>query len=49
MDLRGFIAYAKDQFKLPILEEFLQALPSAELEPITDTYVQSDEVPPFVR
>ena len=28
---------------MPILHEFLEAPPTAELEPITETYVQSDE------
>ncbi|KZF19560.1 glutamine-dependent NAD(+) synthetase [Xylona heveae TC161] len=42
-DLKGFIAYAQHEFNLPILEEFLTATPTAELEPITETYVQSDE------
>jgi len=28
---------------LPILRSFLDAVPTAELEPITETYVQSDE------
>ncbi|KAF9453533.1 glutamine-dependent NAD(+) synthetase with GAT domain-containing protein [Macrolepiota fuliginosa MF-IS2] len=34
-DLKKFIAYAVDSF--------LDAVPTAELEPITETYVQSDE------
>ncbi|KAF9531775.1 hypothetical protein CPB83DRAFT_848706 [Crepidotus variabilis] len=42
-DLKKFIAYAGDAFDLPILESFLDAVPTAELEPITETYVQSDE------
>jgi NAD+ synthase (glutamine-hydrolysing) len=42
-DLKRFIAYGRDQFALPILEEFLTAVPTAELEPITKDYVQSDE------
>lgn len=42
-DLKRFIAWAKDKFDLPILDEFLNAIPTAELEPISDTYVQSDE------
>lgn len=42
-DLKRFIAYAGDSFSLPILESFLTAVPTAELEPITETYVQSDE------
>jgi NAD+ synthase (glutamine-hydrolysing) len=43
-DLKRFIKWAETDFKLPILREFLDAIPTAELEPITETYVQSDEV-----
>lgn len=43
-DLRNFIAYARDSFDLPILQKVLDATPTAELEPITKNYVQSDEV-----
>ncbi|KAH9893292.1 glutamine-dependent NAD(+) synthetase with GAT domain-containing protein [Cubamyces lactineus] len=42
-DLKKFIAYARDAFDLPVLTEFLEAVPTAELEPITETYVQADE------
>ncbi|KAF2842686.1 glutamine-dependent NAD(+) synthetase [Patellaria atrata CBS 101060] len=42
-DLKGFIAYAQEHYDLPILEGFLSAVPTAELEPISETYVQSDE------
>lgn len=42
-DLKRFIAYARDAFELPILENFLDAVPTAELEPITENYVQADE------
>ncbi|PKI85565.1 NAD(+) synthase (glutamine-hydrolyzing) [Malassezia vespertilionis] len=42
-DLKRFIAYARDAFHLLILDEFLEAPPTAELEPITADYVQSDE------
>lgn len=42
-DLKSFIAYARDSFDLPVLESFLTATPTAELEPITKDYVQSDE------
>ncbi|THH05396.1 hypothetical protein EW145_g4824 [Phellinidium pouzarii] len=42
-DLKKFIAYAKNAFDLPILVDFLDAVPTAELEPITETYVQADE------
>ncbi|BCR89511.1 glutamine-dependent NAD(+) synthetase [Aspergillus chevalieri] len=43
VDLKKFIAWARDNFEVPILNEFLHATPTAELEPITSTYVQSDE------
>jgi NAD+ synthase (glutamine-hydrolysing) len=43
-DLKKFILYARDAFELPILDDFLTAVPTAELEPITETYVQADEV-----
>lgn len=42
-DLKSFIAYARDEFQLPILHDFITAVPTAELEPITQNYVQSDE------
>lgn len=43
-DLKGFIRWAVKAFNLPILEQFLSAVPTAELEPISEDYVQSDEV-----
>jgi NAD+ synthase (glutamine-hydrolysing) len=42
-DLKRFIAYAEKKFDMPILGDFLDAVPTAELEPITENYVQSDE------
>ncbi|KAK5108085.1 hypothetical protein LTR62_008802 [Meristemomyces frigidus] len=42
-DLKRFIAWAETKFNLPILQQFLDAVPTAELEPITNDYVQSDE------
>ncbi|KAL1304873.1 hypothetical protein AAFC00_003796 [Neodothiora populina] len=42
-DLKKFIAWAEHAFGLPVLHEFLDAVPTAELEPITKDYVQSDE------
>ncbi|ODV88980.1 hypothetical protein CANCADRAFT_132553 [Tortispora caseinolytica NRRL Y-17796] len=42
-DLKSFIAYARDEFPLPVLDSFIHAVPTAELEPITESYVQSDE------
>lgn len=43
-DLKMFIAWAMKAFDLEILGEFLSAVPTAELEPTTEDYVQSDEV-----
>ncbi|KAI9346299.1 hypothetical protein BDR26DRAFT_907924 [Obelidium mucronatum] len=42
-DLKGFVQHSRQAFDLPILDEFLTATPTAELEPITADYVQSDE------
>ncbi|KAH3665395.1 hypothetical protein OGAPHI_003579 [Ogataea philodendri] len=42
-DLIRFIVWAEKEFELPILKEFIDATPTAELEPITDSHVQSDE------
>ncbi|KAG8691212.1 glutamine-dependent NAD(+) synthetase [Ceratobasidium sp. 395] len=42
-DLKKFILYAQDQFDLPVLKSFIDAVPTAELEPITESYVQADE------
>lgn len=41
-DLKRLIAWAKIQFEIPCLEDFLTATPTAELEPVTEDYVQSD-------
>ncbi|TKW52135.1 Glutamine-dependent NAD(+) synthetase [Colletotrichum tanaceti] len=43
-DLKRFIAWAEKDFSIPCLHDFLTAVPTAELEPISETYVQSDEV-----
>ncbi|EXA50769.1 NAD+ synthase (glutamine-hydrolysing) [Fusarium oxysporum f. sp. pisi HDV247] len=43
-DLKSFISWAAKNFDMPILEEFIHATPTAELEPITENYVQSDEI-----
>ncbi|KAJ1945699.1 glutamine-dependent NAD(+) synthetase, partial [Linderina macrospora] len=43
-DLRKYIAYARDSLNLPVLNEFLDATPTAELVPFSESYVQSDEV-----
>lgn len=42
-DLKSFISYASNEFSMPILQSFIDAVPTAELEPITENYVQSDE------
>ncbi|GAA5985841.1 hypothetical protein JCM11641_005317 [Rhodosporidiobolus odoratus] len=44
IDLKRFIAWAGEAFNLPILADFLNATPTAELEPTTQDYVQSDEI-----
>ncbi|CAF3620920.1 unnamed protein product [Fusarium graminearum] len=41
-DLKRFIAWSAKSFNMPILEEFIHATPTAELEPITADYVQTD-------
>jgi NAD+ synthase (glutamine-hydrolysing) len=43
VDLRRFLTWAAVEFKLPILDEFVSATPTAELRPITEDYVQDDE------
>ncbi|KAL8799923.1 MAG: hypothetical protein Q9182_005542 [Xanthomendoza sp. 2 TL-2023] len=43
-DLSNFLCFAKTEYSLDILESFISATPTAELEPITNDYVQSDEV-----
>jgi len=42
-DLSRFLRFAKTEYNLPILESFLDATPTAELEPISNEYTQSDE------
>lgn len=42
-DLKRFILWAGENFEMPLLKDFIDAPPTAELEPITDDYVQSDE------
>jgi len=44
LDLLHFVDWATSAFDLPILQEFVNATPTAELEPITESYAQSDEV-----
>mmetsp|Transcript_9847 Transcript_9847/g.17312 ORF Transcript_9847/g.17312 Transcript_9847/m.17312 type:complete len:705 (-) Transcript_9847:52-2166(-) len=45
VDLKRFLVYAstKEGLDLPVLAEIAVAPPTAELEPITDTYTQTDE------
>jgi len=43
VDLKKFLNWAKTAYDLPILDDFLSATPTAELEPITESYAQSDE------
>eukprot|EP00730_Choanoeca_flexa_P005394 TRINITY_DN11934_c0_g1_i4.p1 TRINITY_DN11934_c0_g1~~TRINITY_DN11934_c0_g1_i4.p1 ORF type:complete len:700 (+),score=154.28 TRINITY_DN11934_c0_g1_i4:766-2865(+) len=42
-DLRRFILYAGERYKLKSLKEIYAAPPTAELEPITADYTQTDE------
>lgn len=42
-DLRRFIRYCITKFKFSTLESILEAPPTAELKPITENYVQTDE------
>ncbi len=43
-DLRRFLAWAAEHLGYPALQDILEAPPTAELEPITETYTQKDEV-----
>lgn len=43
-DLIKFIKWSEIEFDMPILNEFITAKPTAELEPITEDYIQSDEI-----
>lgn len=42
-DLRRFLNWAKDNLGYTTLSEIVDAPPTAELEPITETYTQTDE------
>jgi NAD+ synthase (glutamine-hydrolysing) len=42
-DLRRFLQWAAENLGYMALLDILEAIPTAELEPITETYVQSDE------
>ena len=42
--MRLFIQDFADTDGFGVLKEFIDAVPTAELEPITETYTQSDEV-----
>lgn len=39
----------RDAFDMPVLNKFLTATPTAELEPIMKEYVQSDEAVRILR
>jgi len=43
-DLRGYIRFMGQKYNMPLLNSFLDAPPTAELEPITENHVQKDEV-----
>ena len=42
-DLRRFLKWAAHHLGYPVLGEIVEAPPTAELEPITETYTQTDE------
>ncbi|KAI6244592.1 Glutamine-dependent NAD(+) synthetase [Erysiphe necator] len=42
-DLILFVKWAQSHFEIPILAQFVSATPTAELEPTTNNYVQTDE------
>ncbi len=42
-ELRRFLKWARHHFGYTALSDILEATPTAELEPITDTYTQNDE------
>lgn len=44
IDLKRFLEYAAINRQIPSLIEIVNATPTAELEPITESYIQSDEV-----
>ncbi|KAB7496421.1 Glutamine-dependent NAD(+) synthetase, partial [Armadillidium nasatum] len=45
IDLRKFLIYVRDKLNLPIIDEFIAATPTAELEPLQKGRImQSDEV-----
>jgi NAD+ synthase (glutamine-hydrolysing) len=43
VDLRRFLRWAAEEMGYPTLAEIVAAPPTAELEPVTETYVQQDE------
>lgn len=43
-DLIKFIKWSREEYNFSILDEFINATPTAELEPITENYLQSDEI-----
>lgn len=43
-DLRYLVKWSLTEFQFPLLNEFLECDPTAELEPSDDNYVQKDEV-----
>jgi len=42
-DLKSFLMYAADHYGYPTLKDIVEAPPTAELEPITEDYKQTDE------
>ena len=42
-DLKSFVLHCKEMFGFPSIDSFISAVPTAELEPITENYTQTDE------
>ena len=47
--LKSFIYFASISFDMPLLQSFINALPTAEVEPITASYTQSNEEGKFIH
>lgn len=43
VDLKKFLIWASNKFEIPILDEIVNSPPTAELEPISNDYIQNDE------
>ena len=43
INIKKFLKFGKDYFKIDVLQDILDQKPTAELEPITSEYSQTDE------